>query len=60
MLKNSYTGYNWLFQIIIEYHKRAHLYIWAVAGHEMSTLSIPAQRFNNKFASFFTNFVNII
>ena len=40
MLKSSNIGYNWLFQVIIEYYKRVRRYIWAVAGHEMGTISI--------------------
>ena len=40
MLKSSNIGYNWLFQVIIEYYKRVRLYTWPVAGHEMGTLSI--------------------
>ena len=51
MSKNSNIGYNWLFQILIEYYKRVHLYIWAVAGHEMGTLSIRAQNFNSYLIS---------
>ena len=51
MSKNSNIGYNWLFQILIEYYKRVQLYIWAVAGHEMGTLSIRAQNFNSYLIS---------
>ena len=38
---------DWIFQIIIEYYKRIHLYLWAVAGYEIGTLSIRAQSFNS-------------
>ena len=59
MLKNNNIGYSSFFQIIIEYYKRVHL-LWAVAGHEMSTLTIQAQSFNCYLISqVFTNFVNI-
>ena len=39
----------WFFQNV-------HRYIWAVAGHELGTLSIQAQ---SLFRNIFTNFVNI-
>ena len=53
MLKNSKIGYNWIFQ-------RVHLYIWNLAGHELSTPSIRAQNFNSWLISrFFNNFINI-
>ena len=80
MLKNSNTGYNWLFQTTIGYYngiflisivfwlvwggffwskrlqkndffQRVHLYIWALAGHKVVTLSIQAQSFNSYLIS---------
>ena len=48
MLKNSNIGYNWLFQITIEYYEIVHQY---TTGYEMGTLSIRAQGFNNYLIS---------